>query len=320
MTKIIDLKMDLPMTAKEFAEKMKYLVMNKNAKGVANYRRIFGPRYAASLGMSIEDLEKKSLELPSQEFESLLVTLAQKVVLTPDQFIAQLDKADIEWCLIDDPDNKKTYEYMKHAPDRLKGSAIFNPHEGSKGVKEMESAIKELGFKAVYATSFLYKIKPSDKRFYPFYAKALELDVPVFIYTTMNYSTELPMDIAHPVNIDRIAMDFPDLKIVASSGGWPWVPDLVGVARRHRNVYIDVSSHRPKYLATPGSGFEMLLQYANTLLQDQILFGSGIGDLGLQIGQVIEEMKALPIKDSVKEKWLYLNAARLFEGKDTKYK
>jgi len=315
MAKVIDLKMDLPMTAEEFAEKMKYLVLNKNAKGVANYRRIFGPRYASTMGMSIEDLEKKAEVLPSEEFDGLLVSLAQKVVPTPDQFISQLDKAGIKWCLIDDPDNAKTYEFTKHAPDRLKGSATFNPHEGSEGVKKMEKVIKDYGFKAIYATSFLWKIKPSDGRFYPFYAKAMELGLPVFIYTTMNYSTELPMDIAHPIHIDRIAMDFTDLKIVASCGGWPWVPDLVGVARRHRNVYIDTSSHRPKYLATPGSGFEMLLQYANTLLQDKILFGSGVGDLGLQIGQVVEEMQALPIKEEVRKKWLYSNAARLFGEK-----
>jgi hypothetical protein len=108
-------------------------------------------------------------------------------------------------------------------------------------------------------------------------------------------------------------MDFPHLRIVASCGGWPWVPELIGVARRHQNVFIDTSSHRPKYIATPGSGFEMLLQFGNTLLQDQMVFGSGVGDLGLPIGQVVKEMRELPLKDAVKEKWLYSNALRLFE-------
>ena len=129
----------------------------------------------------------------------------------------------------------------------------------------------------------------------------------------MNYSTELPMDVAHPIHIDRIAMDFPTLKIVASSGGWPWVPELVGVARRHQNVFIDTSSHRPKYIATPGSGFEMLLQFGNTILQDQVVFGSGVGDLGLPIELVVKEMNELPLKDEVKDKWLYSNALRLFD-------
>ncbi|MBW2634156.1 MAG: amidohydrolase family protein, partial [Deltaproteobacteria bacterium] len=119
------------------------------------------------------------------------------------------------------------------------------------------------------------------------------------------------MDVGRPLYLDRVAIDFPELRIVASCGGWPWVPELVGVARRHQNVYIDTSSHRPKYLAMPGSGFEMLMQFGNTLLQDQIVFASGSGDLGLSIGQIVKEMKELPLKDEVKEKWLYKNALQL---------
>jgi predicted TIM-barrel fold metal-dependent hydrolase len=313
MSKVIDLKMDLPPNAIEMAQRMEYLICNRDGKGVANYRRIFGPQWAAALGMKFENLEKKSRELPTKEFKDFLVGLAQRIVPSHEQFVSQLEVAGIEWCLIDDPDNDKTRTFIQHAPDRLKGSFAINPHEGLKGVEAAEKAIKEHGFMAMYATSFLWKIEASDQHFYPFYAKAAELKVPVFIYTTMNYNTELSMDIAHPIHIDRIAMDFPKLKIVASSGGWPWVPDLVGVARRHQNVFIDTSSHRPKYIATPGSGFEMLLQFGNTLLQDQMVFGSGVGDLGLPIGQVIKEMWKLPLKDTVKEKWLYSNAKRLFE-------
>jgi len=315
MTNIIDLKMDLPATPEEIAHKIKFLVLNKNATGVANYRRIFGPRYASSMGVTIEELEEKAEQLSSEELDSLLLSLAAKVSQTPQQFLHQLDKAGIKWCLIDDQDNAKTHAFTKYAPDRIKGSATINPHEGEKGLVKIEKAVQKHGFKSIYFTAFQSKIEASDRKNYPFYAKAVEMGVPVFIYTTMNYSTTLPMDIGHPIHIDKIAMDFPDLKIVASCGGWPWVPELVGIARRHRNVYIDTSSHRPKYLATRGSGFEMLLQYGNTLLQDRILFGSGIGDLGLGIHTVIQEIKELPIKDEVKEKWLYTNAVRLFGEK-----
>jgi predicted TIM-barrel fold metal-dependent hydrolase len=116
------------------------------------------------------------------------------------------------------------------------------------------------------------------------------------------------------LHLDQVAMDFPQMKIVASCGGWPWVPELIGVARRHRNVFIDTSSHRPKHLATPGSGFEMLMQFGNTLLQDRIVFASGAGDLGMPIREIIEEVRALPLKEHVKEKWLYKNALTLFES------
>ena len=56
----------------------------------------------------------------------------------------------------------------------------------------------------------------------------------------------------------------------------------------------------------------MLMQFGNTLLQDRIVFGSGVGDLGLPIGQIVKEMQALPLKEEVKAKWLYRNALQLF--------
>ena len=116
-----------------------------------------------------------------------------------------------------------------------------------------------------------------------------------------------------PLCLDEVARDFPEMTIIADCGGWPWVPDMIGVARRHQNVYIDTAAHRPKYFATPGSGWEMLMQFGNTLLQDRIVFASGWSNYQMPIGDVVEEMRALPLKDDVKEKWLYRNAARLFE-------
>jgi uncharacterized protein len=313
MDKIIDLRLDFPPTAKKIAEIMKFFVLNKEGKGIANYRRIFGPQWAASLGTSFEELEKKSEALSEPHLTAFLMELSKKIVVTPKEFEEQLDAAGIKWGLIDGPDNEEIAGNVSQLPHRLKGMAIFNPFDGPASVKALDRAVEELGFKAVYASPYRWGIKANDPRFYPCYARAVQLDIPVFIYTAMNYRTDFPMDIGRPLFLDRVAIDFPQLRIVASCGGWPWVPELIGVARRHQNVYIDTSSHRPKYLAVQGSGFEMLMQFGNSLLQDRVVFASGAGDLGLPIGQIVAEMKALPLKDSVLEKWLYRNALQLFK-------
>ena len=313
MQKVIDVRLDAPLTAGELAENMKFFILNKDGNGLANYRHIFGDRWAQFLGSSFEDLEKKEAELSDGEFSSYLIKLADKIVLTPSQYKTQLDKAGIEWGLIDDVDINKTVERISRMPERHKGMALFNPFiDVNEATNEIEQAVKISGFKALYANPFKWGIKSTDPRFYPCYAAALSLDVPVFIYTAMSYNTELPMELGHPLNLDKVARDFPNLKIVASCGGWPWVPELIGVARRHRNIYIDTSSHRPKYLSVPGSGFEMLIQFGDTLLQDQIVFGSGVGELALPITQIVDEMKALPLKEKVKAKWFYENALQLF--------
>lgn len=312
MLKVIDLGLDYPPTADEVAERMRFFVQNRDGRGIANYRRIFGPQWAASLGTSFEYLEEKSRHISEGEFLELLKELANKVDTTPSQFEKQLDEAGVEWALINSEDIDKTFSCISKIPGRLKGMAGFNPFQGEKAIKEIERAISVLGFKAIYASPYDWGIKANDSKFYPFYAKAVEMDIPVFIYAAMTYRTDYPMDIGRPIYLDRVAMDFPELKIVADCGGWPWVPELIGVARRHQKVFINTSSHRPKYLSVRGSGFEMLMQFGNTLLQDRIVFASGATDLGLPIGQIVEEILDLPLKETVKEKWLYHNAQSLF--------
>ncbi|MGA2110644.1 MAG: amidohydrolase family protein [Anaerolineales bacterium] len=310
--KVIDLRLEPPASTEDIAKKIRRIFLEKEARGVANYRRIFGPRWAAALGTTLEEIDAKRQALSEAEFLSFLDSVAQMLTVSPEAFVHELDEAEIEWGLVDTDDLDKTAAFVRRWPRRFKGRALLNPFDGMKAVRELERAIRALGMVAFYASPFDWKIRADDPLFFPLYAKAAELGIPVFIYTAMNYNTELPMDIAHPKHVDAVAMAFPDLRIVADCGGWPWVPDLVGVARRHRNVYIDTSSNRPKHLATPGSGWEMLMQFGNTLLQDQIVFASGAGDLGLPIRQIVEEMRALPLKESVKEKWLYQNALRLF--------
>jgi len=310
--KVIDLGLEPPASTDEIARKIRRVFLEKEARGMANYRRIFGPRWVAAMGTSLEEIDAKRQKLTEAEFLSLLDSVAQMLTVSPEAFLKELDEAGIEWGLVDTDDLEKTAAFVRRWPERFKGMALINPFDGMKAVSELERAVRELGMVALYASPFDWKIRASDPLFFPLYSKAAELNIPVFIYTAMNYNTELPMDIARPLYLDAVAMAFPDLKIVADCGGWPWVPELVGLARRHQNVYINTSSHRPKHLATSGSGWEMLMQFGNTLLQDQIVFASGAGDLGLPIGQIVEEMMALPLKEAVKEKWLHRNALRLF--------
>jgi predicted TIM-barrel fold metal-dependent hydrolase len=289
-------------------------VLHRDEKGLANYGNIFGAARARALEFTPEELELMRRELSPQELESRLRERAEKAVVPLPQFIEQLDEAGIEWGVIDTDSHEKTAKIVSQYPDRFIGVAVVDPREGMKAVRELERAVKELGLKCFYATPFRFGIRANDKKFYPLYAKAVELDIPVFVYTTMTYRTDFPMDIGHPVYLDEVAMDFPELRIIAGLGGWPWVPEMVGVARRHRNVYISTAGHRPKYFATPGSGWEMLMQFGNTLLQDQVVFASSWWTYDMPIGRVVEEMKALPLKDSVRDKWLYENARRLFQG------
>jgi predicted TIM-barrel fold metal-dependent hydrolase len=313
MSKVIDLDLDLPAASDDAAVgPLRALLQYRGQKGVPNYLNIFGPGMARSLGLTLEEVTKMSEELSPQEFDKALRGRASGLATPLPDFVKRMDDAGIQWGLVWSDTNDKTAEIVSQFPGRFVGKAVVNPNDGMSAVRELERAVKELGLRCFYASPFRYGLRPNDKKFYPLYAKAVELGIPVSVYCTMNYRSDFPMDLAHPLCLDEVARDFPEMTIIAECGGWPWVADMIGVARRNQNVYINTAAHRPKYLATPGSGWEMLMQFGNTLLQDRIVFASGWGNYQIPIGDVVAEMRALPLKDDVKEKWLYRNAARIF--------
>jgi predicted TIM-barrel fold metal-dependent hydrolase len=128
----------------------------------------------------------------------------------------------------------------------------------------------------------------------------------------MNYANDRPYDLGHPRHIDNVAIDFPELRIIAGLSGWPWISDMIGLLRRHPNLYCDTAAHRPRYFATPGSGWEQFLQFGNTLSQEKIMVGLSRGLMKKPFESLIAEYENLPLKETVIEKWLYHNAARFF--------
>ncbi len=83
------------------------------------------------------------------------------------------------------------------------------------------------------------------------------------------------------------------------------------MAWKHPNLYLELAAHRPKYFTAPGAGWEPLLCYGATTIQDKVLYGSGAFLLGRSPAALLEEFRALPVDAAVMEKWLWRNAARL---------
>ncbi len=310
---IIDCGCDIPTK-----EGIKFLLMlPPQMKG---YIRIFGSRIASFLGIE-EEFKQLIGKMTFTELLGYINKKAEAFVMTPDEFITVLDNNQVERCVFFNEDHETntgmkllTNDYMaelvKEYPDRFMAFAGADPHKGSKAVKELERAINRLELHGYCFSPFMDAIYANDKKYYPLFQICESLEVPVWIHTSINYSNRR-MDFGHPKFLDDVAIDFPDLKIIAGHGGWPWVLELVALARRHPNIYIDTTAQRPKYMAYPGSGWEPLLQFGNSLLQNRVVFGSAWLTLGMPIADIAEEVRDLPLKDSVKEKWLYSNAKRL---------
>jgi len=200
---------------------------------------------------------------------------------------------------------------QKHGP-RFVGFAGVDPHKGMAAVRELETAVRELGLRGLNLQCFELKLAINDKRMYPLYAKCVELSIPVNIHCGINFSNASQMDYGRPAYLDEVMLHFPELRVCASPPGWPWIEELIGVAWRHPNVYLDISAHRPKHFTLPASGWEPLLHFGNRMIQDKVIFGSTWTLLGTTPGALVEEVRALPLRDNVVDKWLGKNALRAF--------
>ena len=236
-----------------------------------------------------------------------------------DDFVSYLDSIGIKKAVIKAKDIESAYGrklrneavagLVKQYPDRFIGFAGVDPYKGMEAVRELEYAVRELGLKGLALEPFEYHLRPNDRRFYPLYCKCVELGIPVNLHCSINFSTMSRMDYGRPIYLDDVAVDFPELIIIAMTPGWPWVGELVGVAWRHANVYIETEAVRPRYMAMPNTGWSELVHYGNTVIQDKIIFGSSWPLLPIE--RTIEEIRNLPLKEEVVHKWLYSNAARV---------
>ena len=231
-----------------------------------------------------------------------------------DDYVAMLGKLGIVRSVPFGVSNEETSALLRRYPGRFIGLAriSINAFKGMTGVRELERLVRDEGFQALGVSALVDCIPASDRRYYPLYTKAAELGIPVRIYSSMNYANDRPYDLGHPRHLDQVAMDFPELTIIGGLGGWPWVNEMVALVRRHPKLHVDTSAHRARYFGQPGSGWEMLIQFGNTLVQDKVMVGLSAGLVGQPYETLIQEYLSLPLKDTVKEKWLYGNAARVF--------
>jgi len=279
------------------------------------YFSAFGYAWARMLGMTLEEFEQETKKIGYIEMAVRVAEKNFETLMTNAEFIQMMDDAGVTHACIGTTGQWSSVEdraaLANEYKDRLSAFYRSDPHLGMEDVREFESTVKEMNFKGLVVSGFRANLPSNHKKYYPFYGKCVELGVPARITTALHLYTDRPMDLCRPNQLDEIACDFPDLIIVAGLGGWPWVQELVAVARRHRNVFIDTSCQRPKHMAAQGSGFDPLIAYGNRDLQDQIIFASGWGTQGIPLKQIIDETEALCRNDTIRKKWMYENAARV---------
>jgi predicted TIM-barrel fold metal-dependent hydrolase len=238
---------------------------------------------------------------------------------TLEEFLEAMDASHVEICVITAFEfgavkitNERVAEACRKYPQRLRGSGTVDPRDKPmKVLREIEHMVRDLGFVALRLEPYAYGdgitgLPPNDKRYWPIYAKCCELNIPICIQVG-HTGPLLPSEPGRPIYLDEVALAFPELTIIGCHLGQPWHEEMMILAWKHPNVYVETSARSPKHW--PPS----FVEFVKTWGQDKVIWGTDYPLLTFR--RCLDEIDALQIPLEAKHKLLSENARRAFKLK-----
>src|SRR5215204_5537873 len=226
--------------------------------------------------------------------------------------IAAMDAGGIDFGLVSAwhaPDgalicNDEVAGFVARHPDRLGGLAAVDLRDPVRAVRELRRCVTELGFKGLRAIPWLWGLPPNDRRYYPLYAECVELGVP--FCTQVGHTGPLRRsEPGRPIPyLDDVALDFPDLVIVAGHIGYPWTEEMVALARKYPNVHIDTSAYTARRYPPE------LVRYLRGDGRRKVMFGTNFPMIAPE--HALEGIDDLELEHEVCRRFLGGNARSVF--------
>ncbi len=201
--------------------------------------------------------------------------------------------------------NEEVAAIVKRYPERFIGIGSVNLYKPMAAVRETRRCIRDLGFKGIRIVQWFWNLPPTDRLYYPVYAECAALDVPVCLQVG-HTGPFCPSEPGRPIPyIDQVALDFPELKIVCGHIGYPWTTEMIAVATKHPNVFIDTSAYTAKRFPNE------LTAYMRTNGRKKVMFGTNYPMI--TPAKCLEDLKALQLEEEVQDLFLFNNAERVFK-------
>ena len=231
----------------------------------------------------------------------------------PDELVALMDKAGVDMVLLSAwhrpggwvISNDDVAEFTRAHPDRFAGLAAVDLADPVAAVRELRRCAEDLGFVGLRVVPWLWDLPPDNRLYYPLYVACVELGIP-FCTQVGHTGPLMPSETGRPVPyLDRVALDLPELMIVGGHIGHPWTDEMIGVAWKHDNVYIDTSAYLPRYYP------DQLVHYANTYGQGKVMFGTNWPQLPHD--KALAQIERLPLSEAARSDFLGATAQRVFK-------
>ena len=207
--------------------------------------------------------------------------------------------------------NDAVIDLARANPDVVIPFCSLDPTRGPEAVREAKRLVSDGVVRGLKLHPPLQQFSPNDRLAYPLYEVFAEAKLPVLFHTGHSgIGTGMPggggirLKYGNPMLVDDVAVDFPDLPIILAHPSFPWQDEAISICLHKPTVYIDLSGWSPKYFSPT------LVQYANTLLKNKVLFGTDYPLITPD--RWLADFEKIAIKDEVRPLILKDNAVRLF--------
>ncbi len=200
--------------------------------------------------------------------------------------------------------NDEVADLVRRYPGRLVGIASVDLRRPLEAIRELRRAVRTLGFRGLRLLPWLWDLPPDDRRYYPLYAECVELGIP-FCLQVGHTGPLCPSEPGRPIPyLDRVALEFPELRIVGGHIGFPWTAEMISLATKYPNVYIDTSAYTVRRYPRE------LVDYLRAHGRKKVLFGSN--HPAWPPALCLEAFESLELDPEAEELFLYRNAERVF--------
>ncbi|TWH73372.1 amidohydrolase family protein [Modestobacter roseus] len=208
------------------------------------------------------------------------------------------------------PTNEEVAELAAEHADVVIPFASIDPARGAAGVRQARRLITDHGVRGFKFHPNTQGFHPNDRKAYPLYEVIAEHGLIALFHTGQTGvgagtpgGGGIRLKYSNPMDVDDVAVDFPDMDIILAHPSFPWQDEALAVAMHKPRVHIDLSGWSPKYFPP------QLVRYANSLLKNKVLFGSDFPVITPE--RWMKDAETIGLKDEVKPLIYKSNAARL---------
>jgi uncharacterized protein len=221
--------------------------------------------------------------------------------------VSEMDRFNIRVGMLNVSRNPEARRALREFPDRFVGSWDVDPNQGMEGVRALEQGVGEFGVRSAqcFPAGLVPQVPINDKKLYPFYAKCVELDIPIFVNAGVP-GPRVPMGCQDVALIDEVCWYFPELKFVTRHGCEPWTALAAKLMLKWPNLYYSTSAFAPKHYP------DDIVYFANTRGADKVMY-AGYFPMGLTLDRIFAELPNVDFRDHVWPKFLRENANRLLK-------